>query len=173
MKRKTGITIIILAVMVLLFSGCTSFFNDYEKYSSALSTHSTNEQTRIAAQANAIAETARASTSDNETVNALTTVIAMMQIEKLQPVPLGIERPTTGFDVLKAGVGHIPFLATTYSMLRLGEAGLDAAGNVSIGEGVNIDNGLNDTELHATGYSNMTYQGAADPTVVEVPVPAQ
>lgn len=161
--------------ILILLSGCAgnNFFNDYEKYAKAKSDHSSAEAKRIGDQAKAIVDTAASSKTGNKETDLLLAVLAMIQIERLEYVPLNIERPTTGFDVLKSGVSHIPFMSTTLGMYELGAAGINAAGNVTFGGDANLSNSFNRPEVHTTGSGNTTnYTGTApaqvvDPVIVE------
>ena len=144
---------VLLALSVLIFlGGCTGLqFNDYEKYTEALSDHSTAESERIMEQSQSIADIASGTETDTKMEGVLLSVIAMQQISLLNPIGLDIEKPTTGYDVLRAGVNHIPFVSSTIGMYKLGEAGIKAAGDIAIGEGSTITDSLNDTEVHSTG----------------------
>ena len=136
-------TIIALAIMVAL-SGCTALFGpgDYSEYSLALQAHSDAESRRIVAQSSAIAEAAAVPTS-TPTERALLATIAMMQIERLQPIPLGIAKPTTGMDVAAKIVDVVPFVASTTGIVYLGTKAVQAAGNVEIGSGATVTGSLN------------------------------
>lgn len=130
--------------LLIPLSGCSAILGtgDYGQYSSALQTHSNAEGTRIAAQAGAIAEAAKVPTS-TPTERALLATIAMMQIERLQPVPLGIAKPTTGMDVLGKVVDVVPFVSSTAGLTYLGVKATQAAGNVEIGQGATVSGSLN------------------------------
>ncbi len=167
----------ILIVFFLLFvlSGCAgeSFFNDYETYTKAHSDHSNAEAQRITSQSNAIRDTIKSAWSTDETRNILLAVIGTMSIERLKHVPLNINKPTTGFDVLNTFTSHIPFMATTLGMYKLGEAGIEAAGNVNFQGDATLTNSLNRPEVHTTGsgnttnYTGTTPQQVVDPVIVE------
>lgn len=134
-----------LAVSLLIpLTGCTALFGtgDYGQYSEALQSHSDAESRRIVAQSSAIAEAAAVPTS-TPTERALLATIAMMQIERLQPLPLGIAKPTTGMDVAAKIVDVVPFIASTTGLVYLGTKAVQAAGNVEIGSGANVNDSLN------------------------------
>lgn len=146
---------IIALALLLPLSGCTALFGpgDYQQYSQALQTHSETESARIQAQSGAIASAAIVPTA-TPTERALLATIAMMQIERLQPTPLGIVKPTTGMDVLGKTVDTIPFLAGMGGMYALGREGIRAAGNVEIGENANVSGSLNKPVSTSVGSSN-------------------
>ncbi|PID76819.1 MAG: hypothetical protein CSB24_04635 [Deltaproteobacteria bacterium] len=151
------IRILALILVGLTVPGCggrNTFFNDYEKYTEAVSEHSRSEARRIAAQSSSIAAAALTAEAGTEMEQALLSVIAMMQIASLEPARLDLQKPTTGFDVLQQTAGYIPFVSQTLGMYKLGQAGIKAAGNITIGEGVRMDDSLNDIEVHATGEGN-------------------
>ena len=140
---------------VVLLSGCAGIeFNDYEKYTEALGDHSTAESDRIMEQSQSIAEVAENTETETKIESVLLSVIAMQQIASLKPVKLDIEKPTTGYDVLDTVAGHIPFVTSTVGMYKLGEAGIKAAGDIVVGDNANLNDSLNDTEVHATGDGN-------------------
>jgi hypothetical protein len=147
--------VFLLVLVVLFLSGCSSLkFDDYEQYATALSEHSDAETERITEQAQSIVEAAQKAQPETALEQTLLSVIAMQNISQLEPVPLGLEKPTTGMDVLKSTVSNIPFMTSTLGMYKLGEAGINAAGNIAIGDNVDLDNSLNDIETHATGQNN-------------------
>lgn len=156
-----------LLVMLLSLSGC-AWTGDYDKYADALSAHSTAEAERIDSQAEAIMEAAVNTETTTAVEQTLLSVIAMMQIERLQPVPLGIKAPTTGMDVLHAAVGYIPFMTMGLTTYKIAERGFETAGNVTLNA---ADMAINDsfvtTETHATGYASNATAAVAPPTVVE------
>lgn len=148
------LTLILLLLCGLLLSGCLSFSADYQDYATALSTHSAAESARISAQAEAIAEAAQVP-GITQTEAVLLSAIAMMQIERLQAVPLGISAPITGYHVLNTVAGHIPFFSNTWGLVRLGEKAIENAGNVVFdAETIDVADSFNRTETHATGDSN-------------------
>lgn len=162
-------TIIALAIMVAL-SGCTALFGpgDYSEYSLALQSHSDAESRRIVAQSSAIAEAAAVPTS-TPTERALLATIAMMQIERLQPLPLGIAKPTTGMDVMGKVVDVVPFVSSTAGLTYLGVKATQAAGNVEIGEGATVSGSLNRPSATSIGDGATTTMQpyAVRPEVVE------
>lgn len=159
---------ILIMFTALLLAGCAGFDSDYDKYADTTENHSTQESARIVGQSNAIASAASSAITSTPTESTLLAVIAMMQIQQLQPVPLGMEKPTTWAEVGNTVAGHIPFVATVGGMYKLGEAGIKAAGNIAIGDGSTVSNSLNKPEVHATGSDNIVnYSGTSDPTVVD------
>jgi len=92
--------------MALMLGGCAG--GDYADYSTALQTHSNAESTRIAAQSQAISTMVASARPSTPMEGTLLAVIGMMQVERLQPVPLGIAKPTTGMDVLNTVAGQLP-----------------------------------------------------------------
>jgi hypothetical protein len=135
---------LVLAVSLLALTGCSALFGtgDYGQYSEALQSHSDAESRRIVAQSSAIAEAAAVPTS-TPTERALLATIAMMQIERLQPTPLGITKPTTGMDVMGKVVDVVPFVSSTAGLTYLGVKATQAAGNVEIGENATVSGSLN------------------------------
>lgn len=135
---------LLAAMLVLPLAGCSALFGtgDYETYSTALQTHSDAESRRIVAQSLAIAEAAAVQTS-TPTERALLATIAMMQIERLQPTPLGMEKPTTGMDVMAKVVDVVPFVSSTAGLVYLGTKAVQSAGNVEIGQGATVSGSLN------------------------------
>lgn len=156
-----------LLFLLVSVSGCLSLSKDYEKHADAFARHSEAESARVQSQASEIRGLATETPVETKNEALLLSVIAMLQVERLKPVPFALERPTTGYDVLGKAVDHIPFVATVGGMWQLGEAGINAAGNVMIGENANITNSLNTPEVHATGEGNtITYSGTAPRQVV-------
>ncbi|MDD3814443.1 MAG: hypothetical protein PHZ02_07330 [Desulfocapsaceae bacterium] len=102
---KKGLLLSLLA-MALLLGGCAG--GDYDKYADTMATHSTAESTRIASQSAAISSMVAAAKPATPMEGTLLAVIGMMQVERLQPVPLGIGKPTTGMDVLNSVAGQLP-----------------------------------------------------------------
>lgn len=95
-------------------------------------------------------------------------VIATMTIGNLHSTQLDIKKPVTGMDVAAGAVSHIPFIASTLSLWKLGEAGIQAAGNVEIGAGSNVAGSFNETSATAIGSTaSATATGTAEPTVVD------
>ena len=146
---------IIALALLLPLSGCTALFGpgDYTEYSQALQTHSETESARIQAQSGAIASAAIVPTA-TPTERALLATIAMMQIERLRPEPLGIAKPTTGMDVMVKAVDTVPFLAGMGGMYLLGKEGIRAAGNVEIGENATVSGSLNKPSAVSVGDGN-------------------
>jgi len=149
---------ILSLIAVLMLSGCgvmesVTGKSDYQHYAQALSEHSGNEATRITNQSQAIVDLASESVKKSQTPAeaALQSAFATLALGQLHPVPLQIVKPTTGMDVLNSGVQHIPFVASTFGMLRLGEAGIAAAGNVTVGDNATISDSFVNNENHATG----------------------
>lgn len=165
MKRIISVVPLILA---LLLTGCSAIFGegDYGQYSKALQTHSNAEGTRIAAQANAIADSAKVPTS-TPTERALLATIAMMQIERLQPIPLGITKPTTGMDVMGKVVDVVPFVSSTAGLVYLGTKAVQSAGNVEIGQGATVTDSLNKHAATSIGAVATVQPYEVRPEVVE------
>ncbi len=121
-----------LLISVALLSGCAG---DYGKYATTLQVHSTAEATRLSAQSQAIADmvaTARPATPMEGTLLA---VIGMMQVERLQFVPLLITRPTTGMDVLNTATGHLPLAFMGLANWSIAREGFKMAGDSNVFEG--------------------------------------
>jgi hypothetical protein len=96
-------SLFILLSVAFLLSGCASdggFLSgdDYKRYADAKATHSTNESKRISTQARAIASVAGEAMKGaaTPTERLLVGVVAMMQIDRLQPTQLVLEVPVTG-----------------------------------------------------------------------------
>ena len=162
--------LILLAILPLL-TGCAGLgFDDYAKYADTLKAHSQAESERIQAQASAIRDTvSRAVATDNERL--LLAVIGSMQIERLAPVPLPIEKPITGFQVLNTVAGQATALAGFGAMGWVATAAFSEVGNVSFdGDG----NTYSPFESHVTGSSQATtqipYQSPTTTNTYNVPV---
>ena len=146
-----------LCVMLMLgiLSGCglINGESDYVPYTQALQTHSTAESNRIRSQAQAIADSVAFAETKTATEKTLLAVIAMMQIERLQPIPLNITKPTTGYDVLDHNVA--PVIGATLTGV-LGYFSYDAIKEISRTGGntfsgpVTATDSFNATELHQT-----------------------
>jgi hypothetical protein len=164
---------LVVSLMIPL-SGCSAIFGtgDYGQYSEALQTHSDAESTRIQAQADAIAEASRVPSS-TPTERALLATIAMMQIERLQPIPLGIVKPTTGMDVLGKVVDVVPFVSSTAGLTYLGIRATQAAGNVEIGQNATVSGSLNRPTATSLGEGTVATVQPYDvrPEVVQQPAP--
>ncbi len=163
-------------MLALSASGCSALFGDgdYQSYSQALVDHSESEKGRVTSQAYEISTIAQNSMkyASTPTEALLVSVIATMQIAQLGSNPLDIKKPTTGMDVASSAVSHIPFLASSLSLWRLGEAAIKAAGDVTIGAGSNVSGSFNDTTATALGSTaTATATGTATPTIVEQPAP--
>lgn len=145
-----------LCLPLFLLSGCGGLLTgDYAKYADTLAAHSAAESQRISSQADAIMRSAAFAETASETESTLLTVIAMMQIERLQYQPLDIVKPVTGMDVLNSAVGYIPFVTMGLTTYKIAERGFEAAGNVTLtGETVTVSESFNPLENHATGDSN-------------------
>lgn len=150
-----------LIVLLMLFAGCAS---DYDKYADTLKQHSTDEATRITAQAKAIGDMVTYAKTETKTEATLLAVIGMMQVERLKPVPLGIVKPTTWADVGDSAVGHLPFAFMSYGMLKLGQSGIDNAAATTFQGDANLTNSFNRPEVHTTGSGNTSsYSGTSPP----------
>ena len=173
---KTFLALIVVC-LVPTASGCSFVQSDYDQYANTMAAHSTAEQVRISAQSQAIADTVMTARTSTQTESTLLAVIGMMQIERLQPVPLGMTKPTTWADVGNTAVGHIPFVAATGFMYRLGKIGIENAGQIAIGDGSTVTDSLNRPEIHATGSDNgVQYSGtapAAEPVIVQPSYPPE
>jgi hypothetical protein len=182
LEMKTFVSMLLLALVVFFLSGCASdggFMSgdDYAKYSGAHVSYAQSESTRIAAQSAAIQASAAGAVTSSPTEATLIAVIAMMQIERLSPVPLTLAKPTTGYDVLGKLVDHVPIVAGMAGMYSLGKVGIENAGKITIGEGATVSDALNRPTISPLGSNNTTnYTGTApaqvvDPLVVTVPAP--
>lgn len=147
---------LLISMAVFILSSCSALTNDYEKYSTAMSAHSSAEALRISAQASAIADAANVEGA-TKTEAVLLSAIAMMQIERLAFSPLNLKAPVTGYEVLNTAVGHLPFFFSTYGMYRLGTTGIKNAGNISLnGETLNVSDSFGRTETQTIGDGNAT-----------------
>ncbi len=175
-------SLFILLSVAFLLSGCASdggFLSgdDYKRYADAKATHSINDSARISAQSGAIAEIAKEvmKNASTPTEKTLVGVVAMMQIDRLQPTQLVLEAPVTGYGVLKDLVGYTPVAIATGGMYGLGLAGIENAGKIVIGAGANISNSLNHTNINPLSVDgSIAYTGTApaqviDPVIVQVP----
>ena len=171
-------------LLALSLSGCSALFGegDYQSYSKALVGHAESENTRVTNQSIEISTIAQNSMkyASTPTEALLVSVIATMQIGQLATTSLDIKKPTTGMDVAAGAVSHIPFLASSLSLWKLGEAGIKAAENVTIGENSTVTGSFNDTKATAIGSTaTATANGTAEPAepiivepvVVEQPAP--
>lgn len=171
-ELKNFVSMLLLAVVVFCLSGCASdggFMSggDYATYSSTMTAHSQSEASRITAQSAAIQSTAMAAQTATPTESAMLSIIAMMQIERLTPVPLVIAKPTTGYDVLAKLVDQVPIVSTGAFMYRLGKVGIENAGQISVGQGANVTDSLNRPSVTTLGSnSSTTYTGTAPAQVV-------
>lgn len=150
---KTRLAVLLAAMMLL--SGCGMMgFDDYGKYADTLAVHSQAESERIQSQASAIRDTvSRAGATDNERL--LLAVIGSMQIERLTPVPLQIEKPYTGLQALNTLAGQATALAGFGAIGWVATAAFSEVGNVSFnGDG----NTYSPFESHVTGSSQATTQ---------------
>jgi len=147
MKR---LMIFALLPILLMLTGCAGLgFDDYEKYANTLAVHSQAEAGRISSQANAIRDTvSQAGATDNERL--LLAVIGSMQIERLSPVALPIQRPTTGFDVLNNVAGQMTSIMGFGALGYLGSKAISGAASTTFnGDG----NTYAPFESHVTGSS--------------------
>ena len=164
--------LLLMAALPLLLSGCAGLgFDDYAKYADTLKAHSQAESERIQAQASAIRDTvSRAGATDNERL--LLAVIGSMQIERLTPAPLQIEKPFTGLQALNTLAGQATALAGFGALGWVATAAFSEVGNVSFnGDG----NTYSPFESHVTGSSQATtqipYQSPTTTNTYNVPAP--
>jgi len=146
--------IALLAILPML-TGCAGLgFDDYGKYADTLAAHSQAESERIQAQADAIRDTvSRAGATDNERL--LLSLIGSMQIERLAPVPLQIEKPFTGLQALNTLAGQATALVGFGAIGWVATSAFSEVGNVSFnGDG----NTYSPFESHVTGSSQATTQ---------------
>ncbi len=153
--RQPPIIIAACLAIVTLLGGCGMINgeSDYVPYTVALQEHSTAESSRIQTQAQAIADSVAYARTDTKTEKTLLAVIAMMQIERLQPVALNITKPTTGYDVLNNNIA--PVIGATLTG-ALGYFSYDAikalaqnGGNTFNGS-VDATGSFNNVEQHTT-----------------------
>lgn len=159
-----------LVMVLFLFVGCAS---DYDKYADTLKQHSTNESTRIAAQSKAIGEMVTYAKTGSQMEGALLAVIGMMQVERLQPVPLGIVKPVTWAEVGNNAVSQTPLLAMSYGWLKTSTTAIESAAATTFMGDANLVNSFNRPEVHTTGSGNKSsYSGTSPPVdpVVVIPV---
>ncbi len=172
--KQQGVFILLMVVLVALISGCAS---DYDKYADTMKTHATAESDRIKSQAAAIRDVVAATNTDTKMEKTLLAVIAMMQLERLQPVPLGLQKPMTWTEVGYHFVNQIPLAFSGYYLWKLGEAGIESAASTVFNGDADIANSFNRPEVHTTGSDNQSsYTGtspAAEPVIVrpEVVIP--
>ena len=147
--------------ILIVLSGCglVNGQSDYVPYADALREHSASEASRIQSQAQAIADSVAYARTETKTEKTLLAVIAMMQIERLRPVALGIIKPTTGYDVLNKNISTVTFGLLTgalgyFSYDAIKELGRNS-GNVFNGA-VNADGSFNNNEFHQTYSSGAT-----------------
>ena len=154
-KMRNYLPPAVLLTAMVVSSGCAGLgFNDYEKYAQAMADHSQAEADRISAQADAIWATV-SSSGGTDTERLLLAVIGTMQIERLQPVPLRLDAPVTGFAVLNNLVDKGPVLAGFGAAGWIATSAFDRIGGTEIsGETITMDRSFNPVEAHATGTQN-------------------
>ncbi len=137
----------------ILFSGCGLLNgpSDYINYSTAMSTHSTAESTRIKVQSQAIVTSLLTAKPKTDTERTLLAVIGMMEIRQLKPIPLNIIKPTTGYDVLDHNIAPIFGTVLTGALGYWSYDAIKALGNHP-GNIFNMKKG----DLNATGSFNPT-----------------
>jgi len=151
--------IILPALLALQGCGLINGESDYIPYATALQEHSRVESNRISSQAQAIADSVAFADTETKNEKTLLAVIAMMQIERLRPVPLGIVKPTTGYDVINNNLSTVTFGLLTGA---LGYFSYDAIKSISAVGGntfngdVNATGSFNNSELHQTYSSGAT-----------------
>ena len=143
-------TLVVLFAAMMMLSGCGMMgFDDYGKYADTLAVHSQAEGDRIRAQASAIRDTvASAGATSNEKL--LLAVIGSMQIERLAPVPLQIEKPYTGMQALNTLAGQATSIIGFGAMGYLGAKAIGAAGEINFN---GDSNSYSPFESHVTGSS--------------------
>lgn len=154
----------------LLLGGCglINGESDYVPYATTLQSHSDAEARRIASQSQAIVNSLLTANPETRSEKTLLAVIAMLQIERLMPVPLGIVKPITGYDVLDH---NIPTVASALLTGTLGYFSYDAIKTISAVGGntfndqVNATGAFNNSELHQTYSSGAT--GSLAPSTVK------
>ena len=160
----------ILPLLLPLLAGCASLgFDDYGKYADTLASHSQAEARRISAQAGAIRDTVSQG-GGTPTEKVLLAVIGTLEIERLQPVPLQIEKPFTGLQALNTLAGQATSIAGFGAMGWISTALASKIGNVNVsGE----NNSYAPFESHVTGSSGATvdipYQSPTTTTTISNP----
>lgn len=152
-----------LVLVALLLTSCASV--DYSKYATAMQEHSDAEALRIASQADAISAVVAGTKTETPMESTLLSVIAMMQIERLQPVALGMTAPTTWADVGQSFVGTLPMGFAVGGMVW--QAGILAENltGMTVTDST-ISGSWNPTES-ITGSGSSVTTGATPPVIVE------
>lgn len=154
--------LLLLPVLALTLSSCAG---DYSEYAEAMRTHSDSEGVRIAAQANAISEMVQVTKTETPMEATLLAVIGMMQVERLEPVPLNMAKPTTGADVMQTFVGTLPMGYAIGGMVWQSSILASELTGMTIQDST-VTNSFNPTSSVA-GYGNASAVGATPPVVVE------
>lgn len=169
-----------MMAMALMMSGCAG--GDYQDYATTLQTHSTAESTRISAQSQAISNMVATAKPATQMEGTLLAVIGMMQVERLQFVPLPIQKPTTGMDVLNNVTGQLPMAfmgLTSWGIAREGfkmagdsntfngDATIDGSFNKSYRTDVQTGDSTSSTSLSASGETANNTNTNPAPVVIQ------
>ena len=154
--------LLLMPVLMLALSSCAG---DYSEYAEAMRTHSDSEGVRIAAQANAISEMVQVTRTETPMEATLLAVIGMMQVERLKPVALNMNKPTTGMDVANTFVGTLPMGFAIGGMVWQSSILASELTGMTITDSA-VTNSFNPTSSVA-GYGNASAVGATPPVIVE------
>jgi len=155
-------------VLVSMSSGCALFGNsDYDSHTKARIAFKDSDDSRIAAQAEAIQAIASSKAQTAEGA-AFQKALGMFSIALLKNQEYNEAAPmTTNQAMLEGAKVVVPFFAMGYSSVRIATEGLKRAGTVSIGDGATVTSSLNDTQAISLGSGAATTTGTAVPTVVD------
>ena len=148
--------------MCLLLTSCAS--GNYGEYADTMRTHSEYEGIRIAAQANAISEMVQVTKTETPMEATLLAVIGMMQVERLQPVSINMDKPTTGADVAMSFVNVLPMGFVVGGMVWQSSILASELTGMTITDSA-VTNSFNPTSSVSAGAA--TVSGATPPVVVE------
>jgi len=159
--------------LVSMSSGCSSILgnSDFESHTKSRIAFKDSDDSRIAAQAEAIERIASTQAQTAEGA-AFQKALGMFSIALLKNQEYAEAAPlTTNQAMLEGAKAVVPFFAMGYSNVRIATEGLKRAGTVSIGDGATVTSSLNDTQSINLGSGVATTTGTAVPTVVEQPAP--
>jgi len=154
--------------LVSMSSGCSLLGNsDFESHTKSRIAFKDSDDSRIAAQAEAIERIASTQAQTAEGA-AFQKALGMFSIALLKNQEYSEAAPmTTNQALLEGTKAVVPFFAMGYSNVRIATEGLKRAGTVSIGDGATVTSSLNDTQSINLGSGVATTTGTAVPTVVD------
>jgi len=147
-----------------MVSGCGLLGNsDYDSHTKARIAFKDSDDSRIAAQAEAIERIASTQARTAEGA-AFQKALGMFSIALLKNQEYAEAAPmTTNQAMLEGAKAVVPFMAIGYSTVRIATEGLKRAGTVMIGDGATVTSSLNDTQSINLGSGVATTTGTAEP----------